>query len=65
MKFFFKQKKIIDNKRKKYRFINIAYNFVRLILFSKRKYNFIILNSKVNIFKNIVLKLFKTQFIVL
>ena len=59
---FFKQKKIIDNKRKNIVLSNIAYNFVRLILFSRRKYNFIILNSKVNIFKYIVLKLFKTQF---
>ena len=60
--FLLSKKKIIDKKRKNIILPNIAYNFVRLILFSKRKYNFIVLNSKINFFKYLILKLFNTQF---
>lgn len=60
--FLLSKKKIIDKSRKNIILSNIAYNFVRLILFSKRKYNFIILNSKINFFKYLILRLFNTQF---
>ena len=62
LNFLLRKKKIIDFNRKNILLPNIAYNFVRLILFSKRKYNFIILNSKINFFKRLIFKLFNAQF---
>ena len=60
--FILRKKKIIDSRRKNIILPNISYNFARLILFSRRKYNFIILNSKINFLKYLFLKLLNTQF---
>ena len=54
-------KDIINNEKKNILLSNLGYNFYRLILFSKRKYNFIVLNTRINLIKSLIFKFFNTK----